>query len=78
MLGEIDESMRGRYYPFILEDIVDFYDRIKAISVSVVKSNKLYTESNSLSLLLSEMNQNSETIFQEEKDGLDGCSRRNN
>jgi hypothetical protein len=41
MLGEIDESMRGRYYPFILEDIVDFYDRIKAISVSVVKSNKL-------------------------------------
>ena len=58
MLGEIDESMRGRYYPFILEDIVDFYDRIKAIS----------TESNSLSLLLSEINQNSETIFQEEKD----------
>ena len=41
MLGEIDESMRGRYYPFILEDIVDFYDRIKVISVSVVKSNKL-------------------------------------
>ena len=41
MLGEIDESMRSRYYPFILEDIVDFYDRVRVISVATLESRKL-------------------------------------
>ena len=33
MLGEIDESLRSHYYPFILEDIDNFYDQIKDICV---------------------------------------------
>lgn len=37
MLGEIDESMQNRYYPFILEDIPNFYDRVKVISVFIIE-----------------------------------------
>ena len=58
MLGEIDESLRSHYYPFILEDIDNFYDQIKDIC----------TQSNSLSTLLNEIHQDSNQIFQFEKD----------
>ena len=41
MLGEIDESMQNRYYPFILDEISDFYDRVRIISVSIGKLREL-------------------------------------
>lgn len=32
-LAQIEDYIRDRYYPFILEDIEDFYDRVEAICV---------------------------------------------
>ena len=39
MLEDIDESLRSHYYPFILEDIDNFYDQIKDICVRKRRMN---------------------------------------
>ena len=33
MLGDMDDCLRNRQYPYILEYINDFYDRIREIYV---------------------------------------------